>query len=280
VIFSNNYRKLYSGQKSGGHIMNKLKVFVALMIVGFLGLQFISIAQTQDNLKGQMQMSQTNNQTKKLITMNQTNKFEFQPLPYAYDALEPSIDKLTVEIHYSKHHKAYYDNFINAIKGTEMESMDIKDIFRNIGKFPVAVRNNGGGYFNHTFYWEGMKASGGGLPTGKLSDAITKSFTSFDEFKKQFSDAGKTRFGSGWAWLSLDDKGKLFISSTPNQDNPLMDLAEKKGTPLLVMDVWEHAYYLKYQNKRPDYIDAFWNIVNWEEVTRRYETALKSLNIK
>ena len=212
--------------------------------------------------------------------MNPTNKFEFQPLPYSYDALEPFIDKLTVEIHYSKHHKAYYDNFINAIKGTSMESMDIKDIFRNISKYPMAVRNNSGGYFNHTFYWENMKAHGGGLPTDKLSEAITKSFTSFDEFKKQFSDAGKTRFGSGWAWLCLDDKGNLFICSTPNQDNPLMDIAEKKGILLLTMDVWEHAYYLKYQNKRPDYIDAFWNVVNWEEVTRRYETALKSLNIK
>lgn len=260
--------------------MNKLKVSVALMIAGFLGLPCISIAQTPDTLNCQMQMSQTNNQSNKLNAMNQTNKFELQPLPYAYDALEPSIDKLTVEIHYSKHHKAYYDNFINAVKETEMESMDIREIFRNISKYPIAARNNGGGYFNHTFYWESMKAPGGGLPTGKLSDAINKSFTSFDEFKKQFSEAGKTRFGSGWAWLSISDDGKLFISSTPNQDNPLMDIAEKKGIPLLVMDVWEHAYYLKYQNKRPDYIDAFWNIVNWEEVTRRFETALKSLNIK
>ena len=260
--------------------MNKLKVFVALMIFGVLGLQPYSIAQTQDTLKGQMQMYQTNNQSNKLIAMNQTNKFEFQQLPYAYDALEPSIDKLTVEIHYSKHHKAYFDNFINAIKGTDMESMDILDIFRNISKYPMAVRNNGGGYFNHTFYWEGMKAHGVGLPTGKLSGAITESFNSFDEFRKQFSDAGKTRFGSGWAWLCLDERSKLFIFSTPNQDNPLMDIAEKKGIPLLVMDVWEHAYYLKYQNKRPDYIDAFWNVVNWEEVARRYEAALKSLNIK
>ena len=143
----------------------------------------------------------------------------------------------------------------------------------------MAVRNNGGGYFNHTFYWKGMKAHGGGLPTGKLSDAITKSFTSFDELKKQFSDTGKTRFGSGWAWLSLDDKGNLFICSTPNQDNPLMDIAEKKGIPLLTMDVWEHAYYLKYQNKRPDYIDAFWSIVNWDEVAKRYEHGLKSINM-
>jgi len=207
-------------------------------------------------------------------------KFEFQPLPYSYDALEPSIDKQTVEIHYSKHHKAYYDNFMIAIKGTDMESMDMMDIIRNISKYPMAVRNNGGGYFNHTFYWESMKPNGGGLPTGKLKEAIIKSFSSFDEFKKQFSDAGKTRFGSGWAWLCLDPKGTLFICSTPNQDNPLMDIAEKKGILLLTMDVWEHAYYLKYQNKRPDYIDAFWNVVNWEEVTRRYETALKSLNIK
>ena len=212
--------------------------------------------------------------------MNTPAKFEFQPLPYAYDALEPYIDKLTVEIHYSKHHKAYYDNFILAIKGTAMESMTISEIFRNISKEPVAVRNNSGGYFNHTFYWESMKAGGGGMPTGKLSEAIGKTFTSFEEFKKQFSEAGKTRFGSGWAWLCLDDKGTLFICSTPNQDNPLMDIAEKKGIPLLTIDVWEHAYYLKYQNKRADYIEAFWNVVNWEEVAGRYETALTSLHKK
>ncbi|OFX26918.1 MAG: superoxide dismutase [Bacteroidetes bacterium GWA2_31_9] len=212
--------------------------------------------------------------------MNKAIKFEFQALPYSYDALEPYIDKLTVEIHYSKHYKAYYNNFLIAIKDTEMESMNIKEIFRNISKYPMAARNNSGGYFNHTFYWESMKAKGGGLPTGKLSKAIIKTFNSFDEFKKQFSDAGKTRFGSGWAWLSLDDKGNLFVCSTPNQDNPLMDIAEKKGNPLLTMDVWEHAYYLKYQNKRADYIDAFWNVVNWDEVAKRYENALKSLSTK
>jgi Fe-Mn family superoxide dismutase len=212
--------------------------------------------------------------------MNTPTKFEFQPLPYAYDALEPFIDKLTLEIHYGKHHKAYYNNFLIAIKGTGMESMTIREIFRNISKEPMAVRNNSGGYYNHTFYWEGMKASGSGMPTGKLSEAIAKSFTSFDEFKKQFSEAGKNRFGSGWAWLCLDDKGALFICSTPNQDNPLMDIAEKKGIPLLTMDVWEHAYYLKYQNKRPDYIEAFWNVVNWEEVAGRYETAVSSLRKK
>jgi len=212
--------------------------------------------------------------------MNQSNKFEFNPLPYAYDALEPYIDKQTVEIHYSKHHKAYYDKFLNAIKDTEMETMDITDIFKNISKYPVAVRNNGGGYYNHTFYWEGMKPNGGILPKGKLSEVITKTFGSFEEFKKQFSEAGKTRFGSGWAWLGIDNKGILFIYSTPNQDNPLMDISEKRGIPLLTMDVWEHAYYLKYQNKRPDYVDAFWNLVNWEEVAKRYENALMSVALK
>ena len=257
-----------------------MKLVFALTFVGFLGLQCIVNAQAQDSPKDQMGKNQTNNESKKETKMNTPNKFEFQPLPYSYNALEPFIDKLTVEIHYSKHHKAYYDNFINAIKGTEMESMDIKNIFKNISKYPMAVRNNSGGYFNHTFYWANMKAHGGVLPTGKLTEAIAKAFSSFEEFKKQFSDAGKTRFGSGWAWLCLDDKGSLFICSSPNQDNPLMDIAEKKGTPLLTMDVWEHAYYLKYQNKRPDYIDAFWNVVNWEVVAERYEVALKQLDMK
>lgn len=211
--------------------------------------------------------------------MNTTNNFEFQALPYSYDALEPFIDKLTLEIHYGKHHKAYYDNFINAIKDSELEQLDIKDVFKNISKYPVPVRNNSGGYFNHILYWENMKVHGGGAPNDKLSEAIVKTFSSFDEFKKQFSEAGKTRFGSGWAWLCLDDKEGLFICSTPNQDNPLMDIAEKKGIPLLIMDVWEHAYYLKYQNKRPDYIDAFWNVVNWEVVAERYEHAMKAFGL-
>jgi len=255
--------------------MNKNPLTLKIIVFGFLALQYSFIAKAQDTTK-----YLAKNDTKNQNNMSTMNKFEFKPLPYSYDALEPSIDKQTVEIHYSKHHKAYFDNFMIAIKGTAMESMDIMDIIRNISKYPMAVRNNGGGYFNHTFYWEGMKAHGGGVPTGKLSEAVTKTFSSFDEFKKQFSDAGKTRFGSGWAWLCLDPKGTLFICSTPNQDNPLMDIAEKKGIPLLTMDVWEHAYYLKYQNKRADYIDAFWNVVNWEEVARRYETALKSLKIK
>jgi Fe-Mn family superoxide dismutase len=255
--------------------MTKLKLFVLLIIFGFSGIQCNFIMPVNGNPNAKLKNTQINNQSNKQTAMTSTNKFEFQPLPYSYDALEPFIDKQTVEIHYSKHHKAYYDNFLNAIKGTEEESMELKDIFRNISKYPVAVRNNSGGYFNHTFYWESMKAKGGGLPTGKLSEVITKTFGSFEEFKKQFSEAGKTRFGSGWAWLCLDDKGTLFICSTPNQDNPLMEIAEKKGTPLLTIDVWEHAYYLKYQNKRPDYIDAFWNVINWEAVAKRYEKALK-----
>ncbi len=257
--------------------MSKLKLIAILIMFGFPGLKYTLTAQTQELPKNPTKKNQSTIHTEKQNTMNTPTRFELPPLPYAYDALEPYIDKLTVEIHYSKHHKAYYDNFINAIKNTPMESMTIREIFRNISKEPVAVRNNSGGYFNHTFYWESMKAHGGGMPTGKLSEAIDKTFTSFEEFKKQFSEAGKTRFGSGWAWLCLDNKGNLVICSTPNQDNPLMDIAEKKGIPLLTIDVWEHAYYLKYQNKRADYIEAFWNVVNWEEVAGRYEAALTTL---
>jgi len=203
--------------------------------------------------------------------------FTFQPLPYAYDALEPYIDKQTMEIHYGKHHKAYYDNFLKSVKGTGMESMDIRDIFKTVSQASDAIRNNGGGYFNHTLFWGSMSPSGGGVPTGKLLDAINQAFGSFDEFRKQFSDAAKARFGSGWAWLVADEKGKLFISSTPNQDNPLMDISPKRGEPLLTLDVWEHAYYLKYQNRRADYIEAFWNVVNWKEVANRYDAACKLL---
>ncbi len=253
----------------------KSKLIIKIIVFGFLAFQFSFIAKTQDTTKYLAQ-----NHTKNQKNMSTTNKFEFRPLPFEYDALEPFIDKQTVEIHYGKHHRAYYDKFMSAIKGTEMEMMKITDIFKNISKYPVAVRNNGGGYYNHTFYWEGMKPKGGVLPKGKLSEMITKTFGSFEEFKEQFSEAGKTRFGSGWAWLCMDDKGKLFVYSTPNQDNPLMDISERKGVPLLTMDVWEHAYYLKYQNKRPDYVDAFWSLVNWEEVVKRYENALKSESLK
>ena len=201
--------------------------------------------------------------------------FELPALPYATDALEPHIDKMTMEIHHGKHHQAYVDNLNKALAGSEGENLTIEDILASVSKYPVAVRNNGGGHFNHTLYWSIMSPNGGGTPSGDLATAINDAFGSFEEFKKKFSEAGATRFGSGWAWLTVDQGGKLQVSSTPNQDNPLMDVAEVKGTPVLGMDVWEHAYYLKYQNKRPDYIAAFWNVVNWDAVADRFAKAKK-----
>ena len=198
--------------------------------------------------------------------------FELPKLPYAYTALEPQIDAQTMEIHHSKHHQAYVTNLNNALAGTEGEKLSIEEICKNISKYPMAVRNNGGGHFNHSLFWSIMAPNAGGEPTGDLLAAINSSFNSFAEFKTQFATAGTTRFGSGWAWLSIKD-GKLVISSTPNQDNPLMDVAEVKGIPILGMDVWEHAYYLHYQNRRPDYIAAFWNVVNWSEVAKRFSEA-------
>ncbi len=227
-------------------------------------------------LSTNMQGKWANDSSAKKTSIQTAGKLEFKPLPYAYDALEPYIDKQTVELHYTKHHKSAYDIFMTSIKGTPMESMDLKEIFRNISKYPLVVRNNGGSNYNHNMYWENMKAHGGGLPSGDLLNAIVKSFGSFDEFRKKFTDAGKNRYGSGYAWLCIDENSKLFVFSTPNQDNPLMDVAEKKGEPLLVLDVWEHSYYLKYQNRRADYIDAFWNLINWEVVAGRYEAALKA----
>lgn len=199
--------------------------------------------------------------------------FELPALSYATDALEPHIDKTTMEIHHGKHHQAYVDNLNKALAGTEGENQSIEDIQKNVSKYPTPVRNNGGGHFNHTLYWSVMSPNAGGSPSGDLAKAIVEAFGSFDEFKKKFAEAGTTRFGSGWAWLSVGADGKVQVSSTPNQDNPLMDVAEVKGTPILGMDVWEHAYYLKYQNKRPDYIAAFWNVVDWNAVADRYAKA-------
>lgn len=199
--------------------------------------------------------------------------FELPALAYATDALEPHIDKMTMSIHHGKHHQAYVDNVNKALAGTDGENQKIEDLMKNISKYPMGVRNNGGGHFNHTLYWSVMSPNGGGAPSGDLAKAIEVAFGSFDEFKKKFAEAGATRFGSGWAWLSVAGDGKVQVSSTPNQDNPLMDIAEVKGTPILGMDVWEHAYYLKYQNKRPDYIAAFWNVVNWDAVAEKYAKA-------
>lgn len=199
--------------------------------------------------------------------------FVLPALPYATDALEPHIDKMTMEIHHGKHHQAYVDNLNKALAGTGSENIALEDLMKSISKFPMAVRNNGGGHYNHTLYWSIMSPNGGGNPSGDLAKAIDAAFGSFDEFKKKFAEAGATRFGSCWAWLCVKADGSLCVCSTPNQDNPLMDIAECPGTPILGMDVWEHAYYLKYQNKRPDYIAAFWNVINWTAVAERFAKA-------
>jgi Fe-Mn family superoxide dismutase len=195
--------------------------------------------------------------------------FTLPPLPYPHEALEPHIDKETMQIHHGKHHQAYVDNLNKAIAGGEHENKSLEELVKNAGTISPAVRNNGGGHWNHTFFWESLAANAGGQPSGKIADAIKEAFGSFDAFKEKFNAAGATRFGSGWAWLILKD-GKIDVSSTPNQDNPLMDVAEVKGTPLLGCDVWEHAYYLKYQNRRPEYLAAFWNVVNWDKVNERF----------
>jgi Fe-Mn family superoxide dismutase len=195
--------------------------------------------------------------------------FTLPALPYAANALEPHIDARTMEIHHGKHHNAYVTNLNNAIAGTDAEKLTIEEICKNISKYPAAVRNNGGGHYNHSLFWTVLGANGGS-PSGALADAINAAFGSLDEFKTKFAAAATGRFGSGWAWLIKDSSGKLQITSTPNQDNPLMDVAEVKGSPILGLDVWEHAYYLNYQNRRPDYITAFWNVVNWAEVAKRF----------
>ncbi len=196
--------------------------------------------------------------------------FELSKLDYAYNALEPHIDARTMEIHHTKHHQGYTTNLNNAIAGTDLEGKTIEEILSGISKASAAVRNNGGGFFNHDLFWKVMGPNGGGKPSGDLADALNSTFGSFDTFKDEFSKAAATRFGSGWAWLVKTGSG-LKITSTPNQDNPLMDIAEVKGTPILGLDVWEHAYYLNYQNRRPDYIAAFWNVINWEEVATRFK---------
>lgn len=199
--------------------------------------------------------------------------FELPKLKYAYDALEPHIDARTMEIHHTKHHQGYTDKLNDAIKGTDLEGKTIENIMINLDMEDKAVRNNGGGYYNHSLFWEVMNPQNKGELIGELKDAIESKYISTDTFKDEFSKAAATRFGSGWAWLCVHKGGKLEICSTPNQDNPLMPGAGCGGTPILGLDVWEHAYYLKYQNKRPDYIDAFFNVINWNEVERRYAEA-------
>ena len=195
--------------------------------------------------------------------------FKLPDLTYSYTDLEPHIDARTMEIHHSKHHAAYTNNLNAAIDGSELSGKSIEEILKDVSRSSMAVRNNGGGYYNHNLFWEIMSPKGGGMPKGDLLIAINSNFGSFDQFKEEFNKAAATRFGSGWAWLIVKD-GKLMVTSTPNQDNPLMDVSEVKGKPILGLDVWEHAYYLNYQNRRPEYIDAFWNVINWDEVSKRF----------
>ncbi len=198
--------------------------------------------------------------------------FTLPPLPYGYNALEPNIDEQTMHIHHDKHHQGYVDNLNKAVAGTENENKSLDELVKNAGSLSTAIRNNGGGHWNHSFFWEILSPDGGGQPEGKLADAIKDAFGSFDEMKEKFNAAGAGRFGSGWAWLGVAD-GKLTICSTPNQDNPLMDIAECKCTPVIGCDVWEHAYYLKYQNKRAEYLKNFWNVVNWKKASENFENA-------
>ncbi|MBK8703830.1 MAG: superoxide dismutase [Saprospiraceae bacterium] len=205
-----------------------------------------------------------------------TGDFELPKLNFAFDALEPHIDKMTMEIHHGKHHAAYVKNLNDAIKSTPFATMELEEILAKVtDKYP-AIRNNGGGHYNHSLFWTVLSPKGGGEPTGALAEAIKYNFGSFDKMKEKFNTEAKSRFGSGWAWLYVDKKRQLSITSSPNQDNPLMHkLTKQRGMPILGLDVWEHAYYLKYQNRRPDYITAFWNVINWEEVSRRYLKALE-----
>ncbi|MDW3650960.1 MAG: superoxide dismutase [Bacteroidia bacterium] len=196
--------------------------------------------------------------------------FTLPELPYAHDALEPHIDARTMTIHHGKHHNGYTNKLNAAIEGTDLAGKSIEDILANVSSASTGVRNNGGGYYNHCLFWEVMSPNGGGAPTGALADAINAAFGSFDDFKAAFASAAGTRFGSGWAWLIKKADGSVAVTSTPNQDNPLMDVADEKGTPLLGIDVWEHAYYLNYQNRRPDYVAAFFNVINWDKVAEKF----------
>jgi Fe-Mn family superoxide dismutase len=231
------------------------KKFIQALTIGIVGLNLRTLAGPFTILKPS------------------TPGFTLPPLPYDYSALEPFIDKTTMEIHHDKHHMAYVNNLNTALKGTGLENEKIETILGQVSRQSAAIRNNGGGHYNHTFFWQIMTPAGQKKPTGALSEAIDKTFGTFDKFKDEFDKAALTRFGSGWAWL-ISSNGKLSITSTPNQDNPLMDIAEVKGTPVIALDVWEHAYYLHYQNKRADYVNAWWNIVNWKQAEENYKASL------
>lgn len=231
-----------------------------------------SAAMSLNQISGFTNINSINNKNK-LRSKNNMAKFELPALPYAFDALEPHIDARTMEIHHGKHHAGYVTKLNAAVEGTDAEGKSLEELMKNVSKYSTGVRNNGGGHYNHSLFWTVMGPNKGGEPSGELADAINKKFGSFDKFKEEFSNAAATRFGSGWAWLVVKDDGSLAVTSTANQDNPVMDIADVKGTPVLGIDVWEHAYYLNYQNRRPDYISAFWNVINWDEVAKRYADA-------
>ena len=240
--------------------MNTIRSIMILLVVIALTAWQLPITEIANKQKGD-------------IAMTHNEKHVLPDLPYAHDALEPYIDKQTMEIHHGKHHQAYVNNLNNAIEGTELAHMSLEEIFRNMSQHTTAVRNNGGGHWNHDLFWKIMSPDGGGKPSGALLSAIETHFSSFEDFQEEFNRAGATRFGSGWAWLIVNNQGELQVTSTPNQDNPLMDVADVQGQPILGVDVWEHAYYLQYQNRRPDYLNNFWEVINWDEVSRRYEAA-------
>ena len=247
------------------------KLILSIFAVAFFGM--FSIAENPsypDN-------SSWNRIISKLGEFQLTGQSKQNPLPYAYNDLEPSIDAKTMEIHYSKHHAAYTKNMNEMSTAANTGSKPLFQLFAEIDKYPVPLKNNAGGFYNHLLFWTILAPAAGQVPEGKLLAAITESFGSFDKFKEIFSNAGKKQFGSGWAWLSVDEHAKLVVSATANQDNPLMSTTEVKGIPVLALDVWEHAYYLQYQNRRPEYVEAFWKIVNWKEVSRRYDEALLAI---
>jgi superoxide dismutase, Fe-Mn family len=255
--------------------MKKLKLFIILLIA----IGTVSCKHNHDsgkcNSKSAVKLDSVAPTGNPNDVKADPGPFQLMPLPYAYNALEPTIDAKTMEIHYSKHYLAYTNNLNKAIAGTKMEKMGIEEILNQLDPENKAVRNNAGGYYNHGFYWEIMGPGKGGEPKGALADAIVKDFGSFAAFKTQFSDAATKQFGSGWAWLLVDKTGKLSVISTPNQDNTLMTKLGISGTPILNIDVWEHAYYLKYQNKRKDYVEAFFNVINWDKVSEKYMAAIK-----
>ena len=243
---------------------------------------FTTLALTALTACGSPSGQQNNNQAEAAQTETSTVpeysgiavEHTFAALPYAYDALEPYIDAQTMELHYSRHHQGYYNNFMKALEGTGLENASLEFIFEHMSKLPTALRNNGGGYYNHSLFWSVLAPGGQGAPSPELSSAIEEAFGSMEAFQEQFNKAATGQFGSGWAWLLVKTDDSLAVSGTPNQDNPLMDVAEVRGTPILALDVWEHAYYLKYQNKRGDYVASFWNLINWEEVNHRYLMAI------